>query len=213
MSEPFHYECPHCRGHVPVPLSSAGEAVTCTACGRPFHAALPVGSLVNADGSRVATDNRPAEREILTVRPAVFRAHPIGTLLFLSLAAAGAVALFAGLSGRVLFNVEPGPLLISGVAMMVGPLLFIGGSLLSAWATELKVTNRRTVLTKGIVSRSTSEVDHDDLRNVKCDQSLLERTFGYGDIALSSSGQDEMEIVVKDIPSPQQVLDVIRRYR
>ena len=223
MSKPLSYECPFCHAAVAVTNEKLGEGVECGECGRSFRATLPSGRLIDGETERdaVATPapgetpagGRGPEQTLLSVRPAVFRAHPVRTLIFLLLAAAGLVAIVFGLTGRVVLDAEPTVLLIAGAIMLLGPALFTASSLLKAHATTLTVTDRRTVLEKGLLSKSTSEVDHDSLRNIKCDQSLLERTFGYGDIALSSSGQDEMEIVVNDIPKPQEVLDVIRRYR
>ena len=210
---PLTYECPHCHARVGVADGRLGEPVDCGQCGRPFRAAMPVGRLVGEDGSRADGSGRGPESELMTVHPAVFRAHPLRSLLFALLGMAGVTSLFFGVTGRAVFEAEPTPLIIAGCGMLFGSTLYFGYCALLSRATVLTITDRRTTLTKGILSKSTNEVDHDDLRNVKCDQSLIERTLGYGDIALSSSGQDEMEIVIQDIPNPQQVLDVIRRYR
>ena len=207
------YECPHCHARVPVSEAAMGEAVECSSCGKPFRAAMPVGRLIGEDGSRGGEDGRGPENELMTVHPAVFRAHPLKVAFFALLAAAGAFALFCWATEWALLELDALVPLVAGAAMLLVSAAYVGYSLLLSRATVLTVTDRRTTLSEGILSKSTSEVDHDDLRNVKCDQSFLERTFGYGDIALSSSGQDEMEIVIHDIPNPQQVLDVIRRYR
>ena len=37
------------------------------------------------------------------------------------------------------------------------------------------------------------------------------RLLNYGDIAISSSGQDDFEIVAHDIPDPDRVLEIIRK--
>ena len=60
---------------------------------------------------------------------------------------------------------------------------------------------------------STNEVQHDDVRNIKSERNLLERLFNYGDIALSSSGQDDMEIVVHDVPDPDGIIEIIRQHQ
>jgi uncharacterized membrane protein YdbT with pleckstrin-like domain len=73
------------------------------------------------------------------------------------------------------------------------------------------VENKPTTFQEGIISRETSEVQHDDVRNLQIDQNILERLLGIGDIAISSSGQDDMEIQVKGIPSPDRLAKVIRK--
>jgi uncharacterized membrane protein YdbT with pleckstrin-like domain len=72
------------------------------------------------------------------------------------------------------------------------------------------VTNRRTVLRRGLLARETSEVRHRDVRNVQVNQTTFERLLGVGDLALSSAGQSDFEIAVKGIPNPNRVADVIR---
>ena len=206
MSRPFNYECPFCEAAVEVPADGIGSAVACPECGQTFKATTPSGRFIGSgDATTPAGESRRGgpEADILRAKPAVFRANPLRTVFVGLLIVGGPVFLFSGV----------GEFGFAGIVAFLVGLLMLVGSLLKAWSTELLVTDRRTVLTRGILSKSTSEVAHSDLRSIKCNQSLLERTFGYGDIALSSSGQDEMEIVADDIPNPQEVLDVIRSYR
>ena len=96
-------------------------------------------------------------------------------------------------------------------------LLISVGMILYKWvvaiSTTLTITDVRTTITKGIISKSTNEVQHEDVRNIRCDQNLMERLLNYGDISLSSAGQDDMEIVADDIPDPEAVIKMIRKYQ
>lgn len=80
-------------------------------------------------------------------------------------------------------------------------------------ATRLIVTNRRTILQSGILSRNTNEVRHSDIRNVLVEQGFFQRMFGVGTLELSSAGQSDVEICVKGIPDPQGVAEMIRKHR
>ncbi|MDQ3333471.1 MAG: PH domain-containing protein, partial [Planctomycetota bacterium] len=76
--------------------------------------------------------------------------------------------------------------------------------------TMLTITSRRSTLRRGLIARETSEVQHRDVRNLQINQTTLERLLGVGDIAISSAGQDGLEIHVEGIPHPEKVAAVVR---
>jgi uncharacterized membrane protein YdbT with pleckstrin-like domain len=84
---------------------------------------------------------------------------------------------------------------------------------LQTLGTKLTVTDERITLRKGILSKYTNEVFHTDIRNVQLDQSFFQRLFDVGTIAISTSGQEGIEISVQGIPHPQNVRDLIDKYR
>jgi uncharacterized membrane protein YdbT with pleckstrin-like domain len=71
----------------------------------------------------------------------------------------------------------------------------------------------RKFLNNKILSKSTNEVRHKDVRNIQVEQTILQRLFGVGTIAISSAGQSGMEIEVSGIPGPQKMADMIRKYQ
>ncbi len=79
--------------------------------------------------------------------------------------------------------------------------------------TVLTVTEERTILRRGIFSKSTNEVWHRDIRNVQLNQSFLQRIFNVGSIGLSSSGQSGVEIAIDGLPSPNKVKRLIDERR
>jgi len=76
--------------------------------------------------------------------------------------------------------------------------------------TTLTVTNDRTIYQRGFVSRETSEVQHDDVRNIQLDQSFVQRLLNVGGVSISSSGQDDIEVVAKRLPNPKRIIELIR---
>jgi hypothetical protein len=60
------------------------------------------------------------------------------------------------------------------------------------------------------LDRETSEVQHDDIRNIQVKKSLSDRILGIGRIAISSAGQDDMEIDIRGVPHPDGVADTVR---
>ena len=77
----------------------------------------------------------------------------------------------------------------------------------------LTVTNRRTILRKGLFSKSTSEVAHDDVRNIQIDQSMVQRLLNIGDLLISSAGQDTIEIKARAIHDPERVASIVREHQ
>jgi uncharacterized membrane protein YdbT with pleckstrin-like domain len=80
-------------------------------------------------------------------------------------------------------------------------------------ATKLTVTDQRTSLRRGLLSRHITEVYHSDVRNIELRQTLLQRIFRVGTIGVSSAGQAGMEIFVKGMPYPDKIKEIIDKYR
>lgn len=113
-------------------------------------------------------------------RPAMFRNHPVGFL----------------------------------IALLLTP-LGIGILILLIWwlkclKTSFTVTTHRTILRHGLLSKSTSEVRHADIRNIQLQQSFSQRLFGTGTIGISSSGQSGIEILISGIANPEEVVSLLR---
>ncbi len=108
------------------------------------------------------------------------------------------------------------PLLFCVVVLLC--FLLVGIPILLIWwlmckATKLTVTNKRSTLRRGLLSKSTTDVWHRDVRNVQITQSLQHRLFGVGTIGISSSGQSGMEIQVSGIPGPERIKKLIDEHR
>lgn len=103
------------------------------------------------------------------------------------------------------------------LCVLTAPLV-VGLIVLLAWylkviSTTLIVTDRRVSLRTGLLSRHTNDVFHNDIRNVRVDQSFFQRMMGTGDIGISSSGQSDIEIIVRGLPDPSEVKSIIDKYR
>ena len=79
--------------------------------------------------------------------------------------------------------------------------------------TQLTITTDRTRLRKGILSKSITEVWHQDVRNVQLNQTFFQRLLGVGSLGISSAGQAGLEISVSGIPDPDQVKNLIDQHR
>lgn len=81
---------------------------------------------------------------------------------------------------------------------------------------KLIITNKRTIRQEGIVVRKTSEVLHNHIRNVKIEQSFLQRLLGVGSLSIDSAGGDEKEMVeiqMNHVPRPYNVKQTLDQFR
>lgn len=124
------------------------------------------------------------ERKLYKSHPAMFRNNPLGFLIAIILIAA------------------------FGLGLLI--LLFWW---LNVAQTTLTVTDKRTILRKGLLSRYMNEIFHSDVRNVQVWQTPCQRVFNTGNIGISSAGQSEVEIQVNGIPNPEKVREIIDNYR
>jgi uncharacterized membrane protein YdbT with pleckstrin-like domain len=124
------------------------------------------------------------EKELLKEHPAMFRNNPLMFILAFVL------------------------IFFYGMGLLI---------LLSWWLqslnTTLILTNKRTILRKGILSKYTNEVLHSNVRNVQVGQNVFQRIFGVGKIGISSAGQSGVEIEVSGIRNPQKVSKLIDEHR
>lgn len=218
MPDELTCECPHCHAPASIAAELIGKVVDCPECGQPFQLKAPVAKPVDSapgrnTGAGVVERETDHERIIREVHPVVFRNHLILTLISLLLMFSGIGLLIVGLTGRTALGLEGVPLLVSGGALLAAVAVYFLYRAVQAMSTTLKVTSARTIAIRGILSKSTNEVQHDDVRNIRSERNLLERVLNYGDIALSSSGQDDMEIIVHDIPDPEGIVRIIRSHQ
>ena len=207
----FDFKCPHCGETSQVLREELGLVALCTACGKPYQALVPAGAMLgagtNADGV-APTD----EQAIVTVNPAAFREHPIQTGVCV-------VLILAGLTGLFLYSGDDVEGLGFAILRALSALAVAGAAIglvvrfVLTRFESLTITNQRSIWARGIINRRSSEVQHDDIRNIQVEQNLIERFVKVGTIAISSAGQHDMEITVHGISKPHKVVDTIRTYQ
>ena len=99
------------------------------------------------------------------------------------------------------------------IAFVVIGLIILLVWYLRCYGTRLTVTNKRTSLRTGILSKEINEVYHRDVRNVRLSQTFLQRVFGVGSLEISSAGQADVEIAVSGMPSPEKMKAIIDEHR
>lgn len=153
------------------------------------------------------------EVRVIKLRPAMFRARPFSFIgLVLLMTAAGILALYAAFRKEPLWPAD-------GFWLVVCLLVFVAAAItMFVWyllklSASLEITTKRTTESHGLFSRATSEVLHDNIRNIAVKQSFVDRVFNVGQLEISSSGQSGVEITMKDVKDPHGVREKIDKYR
>jgi hypothetical protein len=207
--------CDRCERKIQVEDNRAGSKVECPHCGdMNVMPDAPVGSKTKSPSKRpedlgLPPDSGP-EQQVMLIRPALIRSRPISFGVLIILAATGLVMLAIHL-------ISPATVRLWVAIFAALALLGAGGTIGWWWvqclSAALEITNKRTVSRNGLFSRSTSEVVHDNIRNVQVDQTFWERVWNVGTVGISSSGQDGIEIQMKKVPKPGELQRTIDLYR
>lgn len=194
-------KCDKCERAIEVEPSKAGQKIQCPSCG---DTNLVPSKVDRASAAGFPSDTGPEQR-VLIVRKSMFRAHPmLISLLFL-----------VGLGGLVAGFVFIPTIVLAIVFWALGliALGWLGVWKILTFGETLEITNKRSILHLGILRKNTTEVLHDNIRNVQVDQSFWNRVWNVGTMGISSSAQAGVEIEAKHIPKPHHVRKVIDLYR
>ncbi|QDU91000.1 Bacterial membrane flanked domain protein [Pirellulimonas nuda] len=212
-SQQLVYRCPVCHHDIDVDEGFVNETIQCPnpECGHSIKISAPRATLVG-----VSDPNQPDDRpdvqaaadneEVLKVmHPSMLRQQPLKFLGLWLVVLGGTIGSFTALGYE-----QPLAAAAAGAAATAA-----GVVLLYWWvcvmATTLTISTRRTELRFGIIQKNTSDVQHDDVRNMQIDQNMMDRMLGVGTIKISSSGQDDLEIVAVGFRNPEEIAALIRQ--
>lgn len=227
--------CPDCGQRMAVQADAAdGDVLTCPHCSREFAVryraeTIPARDTVDdalrgASRSAAATaadlperpvslsEQLPAktgpEQDVLTLKPSLIRSNPAAYLGLWALVIAGCTLTVLALMRNV------GPYI-----WLPCVVLFAAGALpLLVWKLRtmhsyVRITNKRIIDSDGFFRKTTSEILHRDIRNVRVEQSLLERITNSGTLSIYTSSDEVPEVHMAHVPRPDKVREVIDTYR
>ncbi len=201
-------KCDNCEKTIEAPDDQAGQKFKCPSCGDVNI--LPSKAAPKADRA-TAKGYPPAggpEQTVIKARPEMFRAKPAWF-------SAHVIVLLAGVVGVGYFTFSSQ----NNVGQIgFGAVGFVALISFLIWkvrnmGTALEITTRRSIERVGLFSKFTSEILHEDVRNIQVTQSFRERLMGVGTIGISSAAQNEVELVAKDVRNPDRIREVIDAYR
>ena len=75
--------------------------------------------------------------------------------------------------------------------------------------TVYTLTNKRVIRKRGIVGKSTSEVDLRDIRNTQVNYGVIDRLLGFGSVAVGTAAHAGIEVTFAGIRDPEHVAQLI----
>ncbi|MBI3943915.1 MAG: PH domain-containing protein [Chloroflexi bacterium] len=105
-------------------------------------------------------------------------------------------------------QVAPGPAAtISGEEEQI---LWEGRPFLSI-SESYVVTTQRIRITRGLVNKSREDIELIRIQDIDHTQNLGERMMSVGDVILRGSDPSDPEIILNNVPNPEEVHEIIRR--
>ena len=118
----------------------------------------------------------------------------------------GNPAMFA--NNPVLFIISLALIILYGLGLVILLIWY-----LKIKATKFIITDQRVILRRGLLSKHTTEIEHDDIKNIQIDQKFIQRMLGAGNLSVSSAGTGAVEINVEGIKNPESLKEMIREAR
>lgn len=124
------------------------------------------------------------EKERLLATAHIAWGYKVGAALVVLAGAIVAVMLPA-------FGLESGKVAIAIVALS---LIVAGVIMAPVWTTEIGVTSQRLIVKRGILGRTTEELQLWSIEQVDLKQDPLSRLLGFGNLIVSGTGDDDMRL-------------------
>lgn len=212
--EALVYDCPVCGEELRLSDDQVGKTIPCPECSRPIRIE-PMAATPRRESSppgNLKQGQRDAERTLVRTHPPLFRSHPVAMVLACGLILLGVIGLVTLPFG--LFDFASGTVIgiMAGVFLIAG-LAWIGVNKLKNMMHRLEVTTYRTRQTDGLLNKQSTEVQHDDVTNIRVNQSMIERVFNVGYIGISAGDAEKMEIEARGMPDPGEIAKLIREYQ
>lgn len=216
----IQFNCDKCDMEIEVEDDLAGTKHECLGCGDINRVPHSAGS--SQSESDAAIDSKTVDRaaeagfppdfgpevRVQLVRRCWFRSRAIRFSLVV-------LIILAGVIGSISVLISDKNIFWLALSL---PMALGGGGLLGWWwfdrlGASIEITTKRTIMHLGIFSKSSSEVVHDNIRNIQIEKSFLQRLANVGRIGISSSGQDGIELQVNHLKDPDNLRKIIDLYR
>lgn len=103
----------------------------------------------------------------------------------------------------------PGPLAYLPLLLTVVGLAWAGVAVLNWLRLLYVVTDDEIYVKHGLLSRDVTQVRFDRVQNTEFEQSILERTLGYGDVRVYTAGTNTEDVLLRSVPEPHRVARVV----
>ena len=76
--------------------------------------------------------------------------------------------------------------------------------------TRYKLTNQRLIVTKGIFTKVTEELELFRVKDLVVKRNIIERLFNFGDITVLSNDESKPKILLINIFNSEEIKDLLR---
>jgi uncharacterized membrane protein YdbT with pleckstrin-like domain len=124
--------------------------------------------------------------------------------------------LFAGFDAAISRAIVRNRSLIEGAVVLLAVLLVGARVARTAWhlavlkSHRYRVTNQRILVESGVFSKRIEEIDMRLIDDFQLVQSFFERVLGIGDITILSSDRTAAQLVLRGLPGPRELRELIR---
>jgi len=117
---------------------------------------------------------------------------------------------------KILYRAHPPMFRNNPFGFIVSVLLMgaaLGALILLVWyvrtrSERLTITPEKLRYERGLLSKTRNEVRLSAIRSIRVTQSLFQKLFGTGDIAVFATG-DSPEVTIKGIPDPHEIRELL----
>jgi hypothetical protein len=157
------------------------------------------------------------EKPILSVSPCMFRNHPFRFILLWMIVVFAIITFVDAERVSKILPFEKTDAASAAEWLPVAAALVGGFSLFSLFTwwiesitTRLNLMQTFCVLSKGLISRHTSEMGYRNVQNTYVKQGVIQRLLGVGSVGISSSGQSNVEMIIHGVRDPVHIQTRIR---
>ena len=155
----------------------------------------------------------PKEKILFSARvhPAVFLP---AVVLFLACLIVVGYVLYYGSQGNEVDSFFAGLFFLLAAGLFFSSIYFAIEALITIFATEFAITNRRVVAKTGFIRRNTLEMLLPKIESVAVDQNILGRLLNFGTVTITGTGgtQESFKAIISPIAMRKKVNQIIEHF-
>lgn len=180
--------------------NNSNTAVYCQKCGTMLDAEEET-RIARPAAIKINNENDDDEAQIFSIRP---------TLLFVKigygLAAAGGILLVALLSLLDSYLKIPVAItILAGLSLLLIPAYFH----LKQKLVRYTLTDAKIEIDEGLISHTTKNVPLRTIQDVTVSATMTQRMLGFGNLVIENAGENNSQIILKNINTPRKYADVL----
>jgi uncharacterized membrane protein YdbT with pleckstrin-like domain len=96
------------------------------------------------------------------------------------------------------------------LSILVVPIPWMLAKVIQTTCKKVRITNQRMIISEGVFSRRTEEVELYRVRDVGVVEPFLYRLVGIGNVIIKSTDKTDPDMVLKGFSNAHQIKDLIR---